>query len=74
MDFPPIKDDHVGKSRLTKERTFSGLLRIISSGGMPRISMIRHIWSAWLAPPKSGSPVCISTTTHPKDHMSIFWV
>mmetsp|Transcript_2987 Transcript_2987/g.6062 ORF Transcript_2987/g.6062 Transcript_2987/m.6062 type:complete len:228 (-) Transcript_2987:919-1602(-) len=62
-----------GRNSKNCERVLSGLAWIISSGGMPRMSTMRQIWSAWLAPPKRGSPVCISTTTQPSDHMSIFW-
>lgn len=63
-----------GKHALTKHRVFSGLALIISMGGIPKTSTILQSWSFWLAPANRGSPVCISTTTQPSDHMSIFWV
>ena len=41
------------------------------AGGIPNTSTILQTWSNSSLPLKRGSPVCISTSIHPRLHMSI---
>ena len=63
------REEGTGSKKISREA--AGAEASMLEGGRPRTSTSLLIWSYWSTPPNKGSPVCISTRTHPKDHMSI---